>query len=126
MTKLLQDILNQPRELIRSLHHNLGPGRGELEKAAGLIRGAQHTFVTGIGSSWHAGMAVQSFLQAKGQPATLVDASELLYHVEFPPNAVLIALSRRSSARARSSAVRMRGSIHMPILVPRVIISCGP
>jgi glutamine---fructose-6-phosphate transaminase (isomerizing) len=93
-TRLLQDILNQPAELIRSLQHNIGPGLGELERAAAMLRQAEQVFITGIGSSWHAGMAVQSFLHAAGRCACLIDASELLHHVKLPPGAALIVLSR--------------------------------
>jgi glucosamine--fructose-6-phosphate aminotransferase (isomerizing) len=94
MTRLLQDIRDEPDQLLRCLDHNLGPGRASLDEAARLTRAAHTVFITGIGSSWHAGMAVQSFLHAAGRTASLFDASELLHHVNFPPNCVLIVLSR--------------------------------
>jgi glucosamine--fructose-6-phosphate aminotransferase (isomerizing) len=94
MTRLLNDILNEPVELTRTLTHTLGPGRGALDQAAAIIRQARHVYITGIGSSWHSGMAVQSLFDAAAHPTQLVDASELLHYVALPPDGVLIALSR--------------------------------
>lgn len=94
MTKLLRDILREPEELSRSLAHTLGPGREALERAAAAIRGAEHVLISGIGSSWHAGMAVQAFFLAAGRPALLLDASELLHFARLPQNSALIVLSR--------------------------------
>ncbi|HYF50228.1 MAG TPA: SIS domain-containing protein [Planctomycetota bacterium] len=93
-TKLMGNILSQPRELIGSLKHTLGPGRASLDRAARILKDAQHVFITGIGSSWHAGMAVQSIFAAAGRPAQLVDASELLHFTTLPANSAIIALSR--------------------------------
>ena len=53
-----------------------------------------HVYITGIGSSWHAGMAVQSFFSACGRPASLLDASEMLHFTEVASNSVVIVLSR--------------------------------
>ncbi len=64
MTQLLQDILNEPAELRKGLAYTLGPGRATLDHAAQLVRAARHVYITGIGSSWHAGMAVQSMRSA--------------------------------------------------------------
>ena len=94
MTQLLQDILNEPGELSRILTYTLGPGRGALDEAARRVRAADTLYITGIGSSWHAGMAVLSLFQAAGRPACLDDASELLYSTRLAPNAALIVLSR--------------------------------
>jgi len=94
MTRFLQDILQQPGELLKSLHHTLGPGRAKLDQAVEAVRGAEHVFVTGIGSSWHAGIAVQSMFHSQGRPAILVDASELLHFTELPRHSALIVLSR--------------------------------
>jgi glucosamine--fructose-6-phosphate aminotransferase (isomerizing) len=62
--------------------------------AAGIVREARHVYVTGIGSSWHAGMAVLSHFQDAGRPAHLIEASELLHWVTLPAGSVVIALSR--------------------------------
>src|SRR5581483_11390291 len=94
MTELLKNILAEPQELTLSLNHTLGPGRAALDKAAQIVREAEHVTITGIGSSWHAGMAVLAFFQAAGRPASLVDASELLHFAALAPNSALIMLSR--------------------------------
>jgi glucosamine--fructose-6-phosphate aminotransferase (isomerizing) len=94
MTRLLHDILNQPDELSRSLAHTLGPGRDALIRAAEVVRRAGCVILTGIGSSWHAGMAAQAHFLAAGRPALLVDASELLHGGRLPRGAALVMLSR--------------------------------
>jgi glucosamine--fructose-6-phosphate aminotransferase (isomerizing) len=94
MTELLNDILKEPVELERSLAYTLGPGRGALDQATALVRQARHVTITGIGSSWYAGMAVLSLFDAAGRPARLVEASELLHFGSLPEGTVLIALSR--------------------------------
>ena len=63
MTKLLQDILHEPDELIKSLENTWHEGRQRLEEAGRLVREARSVYVVGIGSSWHAGMAVISIFQ---------------------------------------------------------------
>ncbi|MCW5980144.1 MAG: SIS domain-containing protein [Bryobacteraceae bacterium] len=94
MTELLNDILRQPEELSKSLTYALGPGRTALERAAGLVREAAHVYIAGIGSSWHAGMAVESIFRAGGRAVCLVDASELLHFGRLAPDSALIVLSR--------------------------------
>ena len=58
MTRLLQDILREPEDLAGSLAYSLGEGRPALERAAQIVNEGSHVYITGIGSSWHAGMAV--------------------------------------------------------------------
>jgi glucosamine--fructose-6-phosphate aminotransferase (isomerizing) len=94
MTHLLKDILQQPSELRKSLNYALAPGWEALQRAAIAVREASHVFIAGIGSSWHAGMAVQFQFQTNGWPAILTDASELVHFTELPGNSVLIVLSR--------------------------------
>jgi len=94
MPKYLDDILNQPRELLRSLKYTLGPGRAVLLKTAAIVKNAKEIVLTGIGSSWHAGIAIQSVFAMAGRPVHLVDASELLHFGTFPAGAVMIAMSR--------------------------------
>jgi glucosamine--fructose-6-phosphate aminotransferase (isomerizing) len=94
MTQLLKDILNEPGELQKSLAYTLGPGRAALERAARVLNEAEALYLTGIGSSWHAGLAVQSLLQAGGRLVSLLDASELLHFTRITPNAALVVLSR--------------------------------
>lgn len=122
MTELLKDILNEPGELGKSLAHTLGPGRSALDTAAGLLKEAQTIYITGIGSSWHAGMAILALLQARGRPAVLIDASELLHFARIPPNSVIIALSRSGKSveivnlvpLARAAGARVIGVTNAP------------
>lgn len=93
-TRLYQDILKQPAQLAVSLTHMLGAGKLALDEAAGALRRAKSALITGIGASWHAGMAMQAELLAAGFPAVLVDASELLHFGEVPKGAAVVLLSR--------------------------------
>ena len=94
MSKYLHDVLSEPAELIGSLNYTLGPGRSALDQAANCLRQAREIFITGIGSSWHAGMAVQSLFVSRGKFVHLMDASELLHFASLPAGAALIVLSR--------------------------------
>ena len=93
-TRLFQDILKQPAQLNASLAHTLGAGRSALEAAAAALREARCPIITGIGASWHAGMAMQALLLAAGCPALLVEASELLHFADLPHEATVVFLSR--------------------------------
>jgi glucosamine--fructose-6-phosphate aminotransferase (isomerizing) len=94
MTELMKDILKEPQELASSLAYALGPGRAALQEAARIINSVRHVYITGIGSSWHAGMAVLARFNSAGRPACLVEASELLHFTEIAPDAAVIVLSR--------------------------------
>jgi glutamine---fructose-6-phosphate transaminase (isomerizing) len=94
MTKFLEDILKQPKELIRSLHHLLGEGRASLDRAALLLNQANHIYLTGIGASWHAAMAGASFFHRAGHPVGLIEASELLHFSNLAPGSAIIIISR--------------------------------
>src|SRR5229473_993165 len=65
-THFLGDILRQPSELQRTLDHLSGPGRRALDAAVAAVRSARHVYLTGIGSSWHAGLNVSALLQLGG------------------------------------------------------------
>ena len=93
-TRLFADILKQPAQLAASLEHMLGAGKPALEAAAAVLRGASSVVITGIGASWHAGMAMQAHLLRCGFPAQLIDASELLHFGEVPQGATVVMLSR--------------------------------
>ncbi len=93
-TRLFQDILKEPAQLAASLSHMLGAGKPALHEAAAILRGEGPIVITGIGASWHAGMAMQAELLRSGRPALLVDASELLHFGELPGNASVVLLSR--------------------------------
>jgi glucosamine--fructose-6-phosphate aminotransferase (isomerizing) len=110
MTKLLQDILREPDELLRCLEYTYGAGRPAFDAAAELLRRPEPILITGIGSSWHAGMAVETLFHQPeqpvylcdmdrlfdqtGRPALLCDASELLHFGRIFRGSSLIVLSR--------------------------------
>jgi glucosamine--fructose-6-phosphate aminotransferase (isomerizing) len=95
MTRLLEDITSQTQALASSLDFTVGPGREALGAAARLLRGAAHIYITGMGSSMHAGLAVQAMLLERARPSCWVDSSELLLAgARFAPNSVALILSR--------------------------------
>lgn len=106
MTALFKDILAEPSELAGILGRLLGPKRSELERAAVLLREARHVYVAGIGSSWHAGMAVCSFFDAAARPAFLAEASEFLHFGAIPSDAALLVLSRSGRSEEIVGLVR--------------------
>jgi glutamine---fructose-6-phosphate transaminase (isomerizing) len=122
MTHFLRDILRQPAELQRTLDHLSGPGRSALEAAASAIRSARHVYLTGIGSSWHAGLNVSALFQLAARPVYLVDAAELVQFAAIPPDSVLIVISRSGRsveivqllAKARLSRTTVVGITNVP------------
>jgi glucosamine--fructose-6-phosphate aminotransferase (isomerizing) len=94
MTKLYEDILREPTELLRSLDYTLRDGSPSLEEAARMLKQSEHIYIVGIGSSWNAGLAVLSFFHAAGRPAMLCEASEILHFGSIPKNAAIVVLSR--------------------------------
>jgi len=111
MTRFLEDILRQPNELRQTLCYLAGAGRYQLEEAAGILARASHVYLTGIGSSWHAALCAAPLFSAGARPVYLQDAAELLHFGSFPPEAVVVAISRtgksveivRLLAKARES-----------------------
>ncbi|MDR3771953.1 MAG: SIS domain-containing protein [Terracidiphilus sp.] len=93
-TRLFADILNEPAQLARSLVHMFGDGKPALDAAAAVLRKPSPLIISGIGASWHAGMAMQARLLDSGLPALLIDASELLHSAEVPRGATVVLLSR--------------------------------
>jgi fructoselysine-6-P-deglycase FrlB-like protein len=93
-THFLRDILRQPEELRRTLDHLSGAGRGALDAAVSAVRSVQHVCLSGIGSSWHAGLNVAALFHGGGRPVYLVDAAELVQFAAIPAGAVLIVISR--------------------------------
>ncbi len=94
MTHFLRDILRQPNELQRTLDHLSGPGQTALNAAVAAVRSARDVYLTGIGSSWHAGLNVSVLFQLGAQPVYLVDAAELVQFAAIPAESVLIVISR--------------------------------
>ena len=94
MTHFLRDILRQPNELQRTLEHLSADGRGALDAAVAAVRAGRHVYLTGIGSSWHAGLNVSALFQVGGRPVYLVDAAEMVQFAAIPAESVLIVISR--------------------------------
>jgi len=94
MTHFLCDILRQPNELQGMLDHLSGPGRSALDESVAAVQAARHVYLTGIGSSWHAGLNVSALFQLAARPVYLVDAAELVQFATIPPDSVLIVISR--------------------------------
>jgi fructoselysine-6-P-deglycase FrlB-like protein len=94
MTKLLNDILKQPQELIRALSSLLEKDRPRLDQATFILNQAKHIYLTGIGASWHAAMAAASFFNAAGRPVLLIEASEMLRFSRVAPDSAIVIVSR--------------------------------
>jgi glucosamine--fructose-6-phosphate aminotransferase (isomerizing) len=94
MTKLLNDILRQPQELIRALRSLLGKERSRLDQATSVLSHAKHIYLTGIGASWHAAMAAAPFFHAAGRPVSLIEASEMLRFSRVAPDSAIVIVSR--------------------------------
>jgi glutamine---fructose-6-phosphate transaminase (isomerizing) len=117
MTRFLRDILRQPSELQRTLDHLSGAGRDSLETAVAAVRAARHVYLTGIGSSWHAGLNVATLFHLQALPVYLVDAADLVQFAVIPPDSVLITISRSGRsveivqllAKARNSGAKVIG-----------------
>src|SRR6266849_223315 len=122
MTHFLRDILRQPTELRRSLEHLSGDGRSALDAAVAAVRPARHVYLTGIGSSWHAGLNVSVLFQLAARPVYLVDAAELVQFATIPAGSVLIVISRSGRsveivqllAKARESRATVIGITNAP------------
>jgi fructoselysine-6-P-deglycase FrlB-like protein len=74
-------------------------------------------YLTGIGSSWHAGLNVSALFQLGARPVYLVDAAELVQFAAIPAESVLIVISRSGRsveivqllAKARESGAKVIG-----------------
>ena len=125
MTQFLRDILRQPEELQRTIELLAGPngaGRPALDAAAAAIRGEQHVYLTGIGSSWHAALNVSGLFHQHGHPVYLHDAAELLAFAAFPRDSAVIVISRSGKSteivqlarKARKAGVTVIGITNAP------------
>jgi glutamine---fructose-6-phosphate transaminase (isomerizing) len=94
VTHLLRDILRQPDELQRTFDYLANDSRPTLGEAADAIRSAQHVYVTGMGSSWHAALNAASLFHTRGFPVHTPDAAELLEFDDLPANSAMIVISR--------------------------------
>lgn len=96
-SRFLEDVLREPRELraiLRRLLDRTAGTRSVLEAAASAFAKAPVRWITGMGSSWHAGFAIQQLCDAAGLPVRNFDAGELLHFGRVPPGAAILALSR--------------------------------
>jgi glucosamine--fructose-6-phosphate aminotransferase (isomerizing) len=117
VTHFLRDILRQPDELRRTLEHLSGAGSYALDAAVATVRSARHVYLSGIGSSWHAGLNVAVLFQLGARPVYLVDAAELVQFAAIPAESVLIVISRSGRsveivqllAKARESGATVIG-----------------
>jgi glutamine---fructose-6-phosphate transaminase (isomerizing) len=117
MTFFLRDILRQPNELHRTIQYLSGVGRGALDAAVSAVRSGRHVYLTGIGSSWHAGLNVAALFELGGRPVYLVDAAEMVQFAAIPAGSVLIVISRSGRsveivqllAKARESGATVIG-----------------
>jgi glucosamine--fructose-6-phosphate aminotransferase (isomerizing) len=137
MTHFLRDILRQPEELRRTIDHLSSAGQSALHAAAAKVRNAPNVYLTGIGSSWHAALAAAALFFRGMRPVYLRDAAELIHGAVFPPDSVVIAISRSGRtteivsllAKAREMGATVIGitnsddgplsrEAQMPIVVP--------
>src|SRR5579884_1640395 len=117
MTRFLQDILRQPRELEYTISYLAGEGNRSLVSAAEMLQSAQHVFLTGIGSSWHAALSAATIFYQAARPVYLFDAAEMLHFAEIPPDSAVVMLSRsgrsieivRLIEKAHASGARVIG-----------------
>ncbi|KIC92693.1 SIS domain-containing protein [Flavihumibacter solisilvae] len=94
MTKYLRDILDQPDQLLNSIDYNFGEGSAQMKTSAGLVRRADHVYISAIGASWNAGIALQAALNETGVQAELCDAADFLHFTHILPDSAVIFLSR--------------------------------
>lgn len=94
MTKYFEDIIKQPEQLQLSMDYTFTEGWAEVEKAIKIIRSAKTVYISGIGASWNAGLAIQATFNEVGIPVMLIDTSEFLHFTTIQENSVVILLSR--------------------------------
>jgi len=95
MTRFLQDVLRQPKELLKVLEAlSSTSGRELIEAVTKTLQSSTHVYLTGIGASWNAALGGHAILHAGGLPVSLLDASELLLNCTIPPASSLVVVSR--------------------------------
>lgn len=117
MTHFLRDILRQPTELRRTIDFLMGAGRPALNAATAAIRGAQHVYLTGIGSSWHAALTAGPLFYLGSRPVYVQSSEELLNFAAIPSGSAIIVISRSGRsveivnllAKVRNSGVTVIG-----------------
>jgi glucosamine--fructose-6-phosphate aminotransferase (isomerizing) len=122
LTHFLSDIRRQPNELQRTLDYLLQSGRLSLEAASVAIHRARQVYLTGIGSSWHAALNAGALFYSGAYPVYMQDAAELLQFAAFPPESVIIVISRSGQSveivqlldKARASRATVIGITNSP------------
>jgi glucosamine--fructose-6-phosphate aminotransferase (isomerizing) len=77
---LVENILGQGISLPAAAAYHFGAGMEPLRRAAQLLRAANHVVIAGMGASQFASIALSSSLAQRGIPASVIEASELLYY----------------------------------------------
>jgi glucosamine--fructose-6-phosphate aminotransferase (isomerizing) len=80
---LVENIIGQGTSLPAAARYQFGEGAAALERAAGLVRAATQVVLSGMGASQFGSVALGCSLAGRGIPATVIEASELLYY-NFP------------------------------------------
>ena len=137
MTHFLDDIFRQPSSLQSTMDYLAGAGQPMLESAAAAVRKFRHVYLTGIGSSYYAAFGAASLFDQGAHPVYMQDAAELLHFAAFPPDSVMIVISRSGQsaeivgllAKARESGTIVIGltnsesgalakEAHVPVVIP--------
>ncbi|MBX2920839.1 MAG: SIS domain-containing protein [Chitinophagaceae bacterium] len=126
MTKYFTDILNQPDQLWQSLQYSSTAGKEQLHLATGLIKNAGNVFISAIGASWSAGLAIQAAFNQAGIQSMLCDAADFLHHTKIPASSTVIFLSRSGKSieivnaltkckAAKASVVAITNAVDSPL-----------
>jgi glutamine---fructose-6-phosphate transaminase (isomerizing) len=94
-SRLAQDIQDQATSLSCVLTQCFGDGLPSILQAAELVKSGRQVFITGIGASMFASIALQYCLWSRGIAATLIEAAEVLHYCHAAySDAIFIAVSR--------------------------------
>lgn len=110
----LADWYGQPASLIRSAHA-LEEQWGAIREAGLWLRQCNMVLIAGIGSSYHASLALEAFLAAHGHIAKAIDAAELLYLHPLPPDTGVIIASRSGESIEIVKLTERCRSLNIPI-----------
>ncbi len=115
MTPLLQNILDQPANLVGVCDYHLGDGQLSLHQAARVIGSARRLILSGMGSSLFACYPLSNYLAAHGIASAVLDTAELL-HYQQPAwqNAVVILVSRSGES---VEVVKLLPSLHAATII---------
>ncbi len=135
---------SHPSELYRTIHAQpavlrdvLGRCPPLVQRAAGLLRGRRHVFLTGTGTSHHAALVGQHLLRTAGVDAwALTHQDFALYPPPLSRDDALITISHRGNKRyGMASLERAQGSgmpvvgltgLDSPMAGPQVVIPTAP